>query len=64
MFVFTKTPTQGAQTSIYCSVAKECEGITGKYWSDCATKTPSKKSFDDEACKKLWDYSAQLVGIQ
>ncbi len=59
--VFTKTPVQGAQTTIFCSVAKECEGITGKYWHDCAIKTPSKNSLNKEDCKRLWEYSAKLV---
>ena len=63
MFVFAKTPTQGAQTTIHCTVSEECEGITGKYWSDCAIKEPSKRALNDEDCKKLWDYSADLVGL-
>ena len=51
--LFTKTPRQGAQTSIHCAVASEAEGITGKYWSDCALKGPSRTALDNEACRKL-----------
>ena len=63
MFVFAKTPTQGAQTTIHCAVSEECEGITGKYWSDCAIKEPHQRVYTDEDCKKLWDYSTELVGL-
>ena len=62
-YLLSKTPTQGAQTTIYCAVSEECEGITGKYWSDCAIKEPHQRALDDENCKKLWDYSAEKVGL-
>ena len=44
-------------------MSEECEGITGKYWSDCAIKEPHKRVYNDEDCKKLWDYSTELVGL-
>jgi len=31
-FVGWKTPVHGAQTSIYCAIAPELEGVTGKYY--------------------------------
>jgi retinol dehydrogenase-14 len=34
MTPFTKTPVQGAQTSIFLASSPEAEGITGKYYSD------------------------------
>ena len=37
--------------------------IIGKYWDNCAIKKPSSRSQDDEACHRLWDYSAELVGV-
>ena len=58
-----KTPTQGAQTSIYCAVAKEAEGVSGKYWADCAVKGPSKRAMNDQDCQKLWEISSVLVGL-
>lgn len=64
MLVFCKTAIQGAQTTIHCSVAKECEGITGKYWSECAVTKPSKTSLDVEQCQQLFEYSAKTVGLE
>jgi hypothetical protein len=32
-------------------------------FSDCKEKTPSSKACDTEAAKKLWELSAQMVGL-
>ena len=59
-----KTPEQGAQTTIYCAVSEEMEGVSGKYLADCAIKDPSKRAQDDDAARKLWDLSLKLVGLE
>jgi len=59
-----KTPEQGAQTTIYCAVAEEMKGVSGKYLADCAIKEPSKGAQDDDAARKLWDLSLELVGLK
>ena len=59
-----KTPTQGAQTSIYCAVSEEMEGVSGKYLKDCAIVEESKGAQDDDAAKKLWDLSMKMVGLE
>ena len=59
-----KTAEQGAQTTVYCAVSEEMEGISGKYLADCAFKEPCKGAQDDDAAKKLWDLSLKLVGLQ
>ena len=63
MYLFTKTPKQGAQTTIHCAVAREVEGVSGKYWDDSAIKAPSRAARDDDDCAKLWEYSVRLVGL-
>ena len=60
---FLKNPTDGAQTSIFCAVDESVANETGKYYSDCKEKTPSKRAQDDEVAKKLWDLSAKLVKL-
>lgn len=60
---FFKTPEQGAQTSIYCAVAEELEGVSGKYFSDCKESSLSAAAMDAAAAKKLWEKSAELVGL-
>ncbi|XP_066577523.1 retinol dehydrogenase 13 [Amia ocellicauda] len=58
-----KTPTEGAQTSIYCAVTEGLEEYSGCYFSDCALKKPAPEGMDDEAARRLWDLSLQLVGL-
>ncbi|KAK2532227.1 hypothetical protein Q9966_007784 [Columba livia] len=61
---FLKTPWEGAQTSIYCAVAEELNSVTGQYFSDCRPAYVSPRGRDDEAAKKLWSVSCELLGIQ
>jgi len=59
---FFKTPEQGAQTTIHCCIDEKLAGQTGKYYSDCAEAVPSKQALDDDAAKKLWSVSEEVVG--
>lgn len=61
--LFFKTPEEGAQTTIYCSVDEKLVNQTGLYYSDCKEKTASTKARDPETAKKLWEVSAKLVGL-
>lgn len=59
-FVF-QSPWEAAQTSIYLAVASELDNVSGKYFSDCRQKLPSKVSRDPELAKKLFAESERLV---
>jgi retinol dehydrogenase-13 len=63
IWYFMKSPWYGAQTSIYCAVAPGLEKQAGKYFSDCALKTPIKEAEDDAVAKKLWDVSEEFFQI-
>ena len=63
-YLFSKNPTEGAQTNIYLAVSEEVEGVSGLYFADCKVKEPSSAAQDDEAAKKLWEISAQSVGLE
>ena len=58
---FALNATQGAQTSIYLASDPAVEGITGAYWVKCAPVEPSDAALDDDAARRLWDVSEQLV---
>ncbi|XP_060591093.1 retinol dehydrogenase 14-like [Ruditapes philippinarum] len=62
---FYKTPEEGAQTSIYCSISKDIEGVSGKYYVDCkeAEDQSSEMSKDMGVAKKLWEISEQYTGL-
>ena len=64
LWYVSKSPEEGAQTSIYCAVAEEMEGVSGKYLADCAITEPCKGAQDDDAARKLWDLSLKMVGLE
>ncbi|KAJ2952072.1 hypothetical protein O0L34_g4337 [Tuta absoluta] len=57
----TKTPLEGAQTSIYLAVSPDVEGVSGAYFRDCRATKVTKLAQDSELAKKLWEISEQLV---
>lgn len=64
MLFFTKTPVQGAQTTIYCAVAKEVEGQNGAYFDTCRKRKPSHVAQNDKDCQKLWEYSMKMLKLE
>ena len=59
-----KTPWQGAQTTIHCAVSDEVVGLSGQYFADCKPqKLTNREALDDGIAERLWDVSAQLVGL-
>ena len=59
-----KTPLEGAQTTIYCAVSEEMEGVTGKYLDNCKiTKLENPQATDDDLAEKLWEVSAKLTEV-
>lgn len=62
--VFTKTPTSGAQTSIMLAVDTNLDGVTGRYFADCAIAKECKAAQCDETAAWLWEISEQLTGLK
>jgi retinol dehydrogenase-14 len=60
---FMKTPVQGAATSIYLASAPDLEQVTGRYFANSKPKRSSKRSYDEAAAARLWQVSADLVGL-
>lgn len=60
----TKTPWEGAQTTIHCAISDDVLKYKGYYFSDCKPKIPSKDARNKEDSKKLWEISEQLVGLK
>ena len=58
-----KTPTQGAATSIRLASAPELEQVSGRFFADGKPKKSSKASYDEAAAARLWQVSADLVGL-
>ncbi|TMS19112.1 Retinol dehydrogenase 11 [Larimichthys crocea] len=61
-FFFFKTPEEGAVSSIYCAVAEEMEGITGKYFdSDCSLVLPAPLARDTALAVKDFEICERVT---
>ena len=59
--LFTLTPTQGADNTIYLAAAPDVEGVTGKYFVKRAAVPSSPLSYDEDLAKRLWEVSEKLT---
>lgn len=55
---------KGAETSIYLSSSEKARGQSGKYWDKCNTKPSSKRSYNEDDAKRLWEVSLQMGQIK
>jgi retinol dehydrogenase 14 len=60
---FMKAPARGAATSIHVASAPDLEQVTGRYFANSKPKRSSKRSHDEAAAARLWQVSADLVGL-
>ena len=63
MRLFMKAPAQGAATSIYLASSQDLEHVTGLYFVNGRPKRSSKESYDQSVAARLWQVSADLVGL-
>ena len=54
---FTKSPNQGAATTVYCAVEPNPKAIGGLYFSHCQPAPMSKEAANEAVAKRLWDLS-------
>jgi retinol dehydrogenase-14 len=60
---FLKTPTQGALTSIYLASSPDIDGVSGQFFANRKPKTANKLAYDTDMAARLWQVSADLVGM-
>jgi len=60
---FMKTPTQGAATSVHLASAPGLTQTTGRYFANLQARRSSECSYDQAAAARLWQVSADLVGL-
>jgi NAD(P)-dependent dehydrogenase (short-subunit alcohol dehydrogenase family) len=58
---FALSPEKGARTSIYLAESPDVADITGGYFYKSKPSQPSKVALDDEAARRLWAVSEELV---
>ena len=65
LLLILKTPRQGAQTTIYCAVAEELEGVSGRYFGNCSEQVlKTAVSVDDQVAERLWKVSSEMVNLE
>jgi NAD(P)-dependent dehydrogenase (short-subunit alcohol dehydrogenase family) len=60
---FILSPAKGARTQIHLASSPQVEGKTGMYWARSRPSRPTKAAQDDEAARRLWEVSENLVGL-
>lgn len=60
---FSKSPADGAKTSVYVASAPELTTVSGQYFDDAQLKQPSKAAYDVEAQQRLWTISEEITGV-
>jgi retinol dehydrogenase 14 len=60
---FMKSPAKGAATSIHLASAPDLERVTGCFFVNRKPKRSSKGSYDEATAARLWQVSADLVGL-
>ncbi|XP_047471621.1 retinol dehydrogenase 11-like [Penaeus chinensis] len=62
VFLFMRTPKQGAQTTIHCAVSEELDGVEWGFLRECKVDKLEAVAEDPDTAAKLWDVSMALVG--
>jgi NAD(P)-dependent dehydrogenase (short-subunit alcohol dehydrogenase family) len=58
-----KSPARGAATSIHLASALELEQVSGRYFANRRPTKSSTPSYDPAVAARLWEASADLVGL-
>jgi NAD(P)-dependent dehydrogenase (short-subunit alcohol dehydrogenase family) len=60
---FFRSPERGARSLVWLALSDEAAPITGEYIEDEKVATPSAQAQDDALARRLWERSAELVGL-
>src|SRR3954452_14818443 len=60
---FVRGPAKGAETSLYVATSAEGGEHSGEFWVDCTPIDVQPKARDPEWALRLWEVSADLVGL-
>lgn len=59
---FVTSPADGAETLVYLAAGDVT--ANGRYFADCAPRTPADPARDPDAQRRLWEWSAETLGIE
>jgi NAD(P)-dependent dehydrogenase (short-subunit alcohol dehydrogenase family) len=61
---FMRSPAKGADTAVYLASDPEVAEVSGRYYADRKARKSSQSSYDTAVAARLWQVSADLVGLQ
>ncbi len=61
---FADSVVDGAETSVYLVASPAVEGVSGRYFKDCAERRPSRAARDRRTQKRLWTVSEALTNAE
>jgi len=64
MSLFSLSPQEGADNSIYLASSPEVEGVTGKYFVEREPAKSSPTSYDEDLAQRLWVISEHLTTVK
>jgi NAD(P)-dependent dehydrogenase (short-subunit alcohol dehydrogenase family) len=60
---FFRSPQRGARSLVWLALSEQAAALTGEYVQDEKVLAPSAQAQDDTLAERLWERSAQLVGL-
>jgi NAD(P)-dependent dehydrogenase (short-subunit alcohol dehydrogenase family) len=57
------SPEEGAKTIIYLAASPDVAMVSGEYFYECKTTTPTKEAQNDADAERLWRVSAAIAGL-
>lgn len=61
---FARSPRKGAETGVHLAVSPQVEGVSGEYFFNNRPSRTSGSARDDDAARRLWDVSEEMVGLK
>src|SRR5512137_1084434 len=58
---FLASPEKGARTTLHVATAPGLRGVTGRYFSSCREKAPSRAAVDGDTALRLWQISEAMT---
>jgi retinol dehydrogenase 12 len=60
---FFRSPARGARSLVWLALSDQAASLTGEYVQDEKIISPSAQAQDDDLARRLWERSAELVGL-
>ena len=60
---FMRSPEQGADTVVWLASSPDVEGVSGRYFTRRRAIASSRRSYDQDGARRLWEISRRLTGL-